>query len=56
VGERGAVQSAIEMQDATIALRIEVEAYAVADLDRRQNEVTIEEAAKCGRADTALGD
>jgi hypothetical protein len=54
VGERGAVESAIEMQDATLAPRIEVEAYAVADLDRRQNEAAIEEAAKCGRTDTAL--
>jgi hypothetical protein len=54
VGERSAVQSAIEMQDVTLAPRIEVEAYAVADLDRRQIESTIEEAAKCGRIDAAL--
>jgi hypothetical protein len=54
VGERGAVQSAIGMQEATLAPRIEVEAYAVADLDQRQIESTIEEAAKCGRADAAL--
>jgi hypothetical protein len=52
--ERGAVQSAIETQDATLVPRIELKAYAVADLDRRQIESTIEEAAKCGRADTAL--
>jgi hypothetical protein len=53
VGERDAVQSAIE-QDATLAPRIEVQAHAVADLDRRQIESTIEEAAKRGRTDAAL--
>jgi hypothetical protein len=53
VGERSAVQSAIEMQDATLAPGIEVEAYALDDLDRRQIESTIEEAAKCGRIDAA---
>jgi hypothetical protein len=53
VGERSAVPSAIEMQDATLAPGIEVEAYALADLDRRQIESTIEEAAKCGRIDAA---
>jgi hypothetical protein len=46
VGERGAVQSAIGMQDAALA--------ALADLDQRQIEPTIEEVAKCGRTDTAL--
>jgi hypothetical protein len=45
VGERSAVQSAIEMQDASLAPGIEVEAYALADLDRRQTE--------CGRIDAA---
>jgi hypothetical protein len=54
MGEQGAVQSAIEMQDVTLAPRIEVEAYAVADLDRRQIESTIEEAAKCGLTNAAL--
>jgi hypothetical protein len=54
VGERSAVQSTIEMQDVTLAPRIEVEAYTVADLDRRQIESTIEEAAKCCRIDAAL--
>jgi hypothetical protein len=54
VGARGAVQSAIEMKDATLAPRIEVEAYAVADLDRRQTHSTIEEAAKWGRTGAAL--
>jgi hypothetical protein len=53
-GERGAGQAAIGMQDATLAPRMEVEAYAVADLDQRQIESTIEEAAKCGRTDAAL--
>jgi hypothetical protein len=51
VGERGAVLSANEMQDAPFAPRIEVEAYAVADLDRRQIDSTIEEAAECGHTD-----
>jgi hypothetical protein len=54
VGERGAVRSAIEMQDATLAPCIEVEAYAVADRDRRQTDSTIEEAAKRGRTDAVL--
>jgi NMD protein affecting ribosome stability and mRNA decay len=54
VGERGAVQSAIEMQGATLAPCIEVEAYAVADRDRRQTDSTIEEAATCGRTGAAL--
>jgi hypothetical protein len=53
VGERGSVQSAIEA-DATLAPRIEVEAYAVTDLDRRQINSTIEELAKRGRTDGAL--
>src|SRR3984893_14099913 len=56
VGERGAATSAIEMQDAALAARIEVAAHAVADLDRRLNQVdvAIEEAAKRGRTNTAL--
>jgi hypothetical protein len=54
VGERGAVQAAIETPDATLAPRIEVQAYAVADLDRRQIDFTIEEPAKPGRTDAAL--
>ena len=56
VGERGAVQSAIEMQDATLAPRIAVQAHAVADLDQRLGQIdsTIEEAAKRGRANAAL--
>jgi hypothetical protein len=45
------VQSTTGMQDATLAPRIEVEARAVADLDQRQIESTIEEAAKCSRTD-----
>jgi hypothetical protein len=54
VGERAAVQS-IETQDATLAPRIEVEAYAVADLDQLgQIDSPVEEAAKRGRADAAL--
>ncbi len=56
VGDRGAVQSAIEMQDATLAARIEVAAHTVADLDRRlgQIDTAIEEAAKRGKTNTAL--
>ena len=54
VGERGTAQSTIEMQDATLAPRIEVEAHAVAELDRRQIDSTIEEAAECGRTDAPL--
>jgi hypothetical protein len=54
VGERGAVQSAIKAQDATLAPRTEVQAHAVADLDRRQIDSTIEEVAKCGRTGAAL--
>ena len=56
VGDRGAAQSAIETQDATLAARIEVAAHIVADLDRRlgQIDVAIEEAAKRGRTNAAL--
>jgi hypothetical protein len=53
-GERGAVQSAIEMQDATLAPRIEVQAHAVADFDRREIDSIIEEAAKRGRTNGVL--
>jgi hypothetical protein len=44
------------MQDAALAVRVEVAAHAVADLDRRlaQIDSTIEEAAKRGRTTTAL--
>ena len=56
VGDRGAATSAIETQDAVLAARIDVQAHTVADLDRRLNQVdvAIEEAAKRGRATTAL--
>jgi hypothetical protein len=56
VGERGAAQSAIETQDAALAARIDVQAHAVADLDRRLGQIdsAIEEAAKRGRTNTAL--
>jgi len=56
VGERGAATSAIETQDAALAARIDVQAHAVADLDRRLNQVdmAIEEAAKRGKTNTAL--
>jgi hypothetical protein len=56
VGERGPATSAIEMQDAALAVRVEVAAHAVADLDRRLGQIdsTIEEAAKRSRTTTAL--
>jgi hypothetical protein len=53
-GERNALQSAIETQDATLAARIDVQAHAVADLDRRRIDSTIEDAAKRGRTEAAL--
>jgi hypothetical protein len=44
------------MQDAALAVRLEVAAHDVADLDRRLGQIdsTIEEAAKRGRTTTAL--
>jgi hypothetical protein len=56
IGERGAVTSAIEMQDAALAARIDVQAHTVADLDRRLGQIdsAIEEAAKRGKTNTAL--
>jgi hypothetical protein len=56
VGLRGEATSAIEIKDAVIAARIEVANHAVADLDRRLNQVdvAIEEAAKRGKTSTAL--
>ena len=56
VGDRGAVQSAIEMQDAALAARIEVQTHTVADLDRRLGltDTAIEEATKRGKTNTAL--
>jgi hypothetical protein len=53
-GERNALPSAIETPDATLAARIEVQAHAVADLDRRQIDSTVEDAAKRGRTEAAL--
>jgi hypothetical protein len=56
IGERGAAQSALETESASLAARIEVQAHAVADLDRRlgQIDTAIEEAAKRGRTNAAL--
>jgi hypothetical protein len=56
VGERGAAISAVETQDAALAVRIEVAAHTVADLDRRLGQIdsAIEEAARRGRTTTAL--
>jgi hypothetical protein len=56
VGERGAAQSAIETQTATLAARIDVQHHTVDDLDRRVRQIdsAIEEAAKRGKTNTAL--
>ena len=56
VGEPGPATSALEIQDAALAARVEVAAHTVADVDRRlgQIDLTIEEAAKRGRTTTAL--
>ena len=50
------IPSAIETQDAALAAWIDVQAYTVADLDRRlgQIDVAIEEAAKRGRINAAV--
>jgi hypothetical protein len=55
-GERGPATSALDVQDAALAARVEVAAHTVGDLDRRpgQIDLTIEEAAKRGRTMTAL--
>jgi ribosomal protein L32 len=55
-GERGAVQPAIETQDATPAARIEVQTQVVAGFDRRLGQVdsTIGEAAKRGPINAVL--
>jgi len=52
-GERNAVESAIETQDATLAARIEVQAHAAADLDRKQIDSIIEDGAKRARTEAA---
>jgi hypothetical protein len=56
IAERGAAASAIEIQDAALAARIELAAHAVADLDRRQGQIdtAIEAAAAGGKTKTAL--
>jgi cytolysin (calcineurin-like family phosphatase) len=56
VGEPGPATSALEIQDAALAARVELAAHTVADVDRRlgQIDLTIEEAAKRGRTTTAL--
>ena len=56
VGERGAAAAGIEMQDAALTARIDVQAHTVADLDRRlsQMDTAIEEPAKHGRTSVAL--
>ena len=56
VSLRGEATSAIETQDAALPARIDVQAHAVADLDRRLGQIdsAIEEAARRGRTTTAL--
>jgi hypothetical protein len=56
VDERRAVRSAIDRQVPTLAPRIEVQAHAVADINRRPGQIDspIKEAAKRDRIDTAL--
>jgi hypothetical protein len=56
VGDRGPAASAIEIQDAALAARVEVAAHIVADLDRRPGQIdsTIDETAKRGQTTKAL--
>jgi hypothetical protein len=56
VGERGAAAAGIEMQDAALAARIDVQSHAVADLDRRllQIDTAVEESARRGRTSVTL--
>ena len=56
VGERGLATSAIEIQDAALAARVEVAAHTVVDLDRRLSQIdsTIEQAAKRVQTTKAL--
>jgi hypothetical protein len=56
VGERGTAAAGIEMHDAALAARIDVQAHTVADLDRRLSQIdtAIEESAKRGRTSVAL--
>lgn len=56
VGERGAAQSAVEIQNAALAARIELAAGKVADIDRRIGQIdqTVEVAARRGKTRTAL--
>jgi hypothetical protein len=55
VGERGAVQAAVEIQDAALAAQIQLAGDKVADLDRRLSQIAtaIEEATNRGRTKTA---
>ena len=56
VGERGAATSAIEMQDATLAARIDVQNHTVADLDARVSQIdaAIAEATRRGKTTAAM--
>jgi hypothetical protein len=56
IGGRGAAMSAIEIEDAAIAARIEVKASKVADLDRQigQIDAAVAAATQRGKTNTAL--
>jgi hypothetical protein len=56
IGQRGEAAAAVEVQDATLAARIEVQAKTVADLDTRvaQIDAAVAEATKRGKTSTAL--
>jgi hypothetical protein len=56
VGKRGTAAAGIEMQDAALAARIDVQSHTVADLDRRLSQIdtAIEESARRGRTGVAL--
>jgi hypothetical protein len=56
IGDRGAAQSAVETEGATLAARIDVQAHVVADLDARVSQIdhAVEEAARRGKTNAAL--
>jgi hypothetical protein len=58
VGERGATQSAVEVESTTLAARIELAANTIADLDRRLRQIdsAVEETAKRQDQDRPIDD
>jgi hypothetical protein len=56
VGERGTAAAGIEMHDAALAARIDVQSHTVGDIDRRllQIDTAVEESARRGRTGVAL--